>query len=315
MNERVMNRYNIVDKENQVLEQKNMKVERRVFSELRDLTNQSIIEKKQVSMIPVSRLEPIKEEIKVEEYYYELYEHFLKNEIKYLPCDDFMKKQRDVTYQMRGTLIDWIIEVHLKFELCTETLYLCINIMDRFLSLKEISRSKYQLLGITSLWISSKYEEVYLPELSEFIDICANAYSKEEFIKMERLLLETLEFNLTVCTNITFLNEYFHYFKDLNIQYSCYYLSELSFLEPKLLSLKPSLLSSCFLFLSLKFFKNLEFWSEDLKKLTGYSFYQLNDTVNIILNLLKNNSNWKSIFKKYSHQKRNSVSLFIQKYL
>jgi cyclin B len=42
-----------------------------------------------------------------------------------------MKKQSDINEKMRGILIDWLIEVHLKFRLLPETLFLTITTIDR----------------------------------------------------------------------------------------------------------------------------------------------------------------------------------------
>lgn len=319
------NHTQLIGKENQIKESKPTveKVQRKAFV---DLSNQvqgpkqqqiqaPFIEKKNVLLKEEIKTVLLKkeEEIGLEDYFEDIYEYFKKHETKYLPKTDYMKYQTDISYTMRGTLIDWLVDVHLKFELSTETLYLCINIIDRFLSVKEISRSKLQLLGVTSLWIASKYEEIYLPDLEEFLDICANAYSKDEMIKMEKVVLETLNFNLTISSPITFLEKYLKMIEiDLNVKYSCLYLAELCFLEPSLISLKPSLIASCCLYLSLKFFKNLNYWS--LEKETGYQLKDLDESVNIILKLLKNQSNLKAVMKKYSHQKRNQVSTLIQKY-
>ena len=83
---------------------------------------------------------------------------------------------------MRAILIDWLVEVHLKFKLLQETLFLTINIIDRFLERVTLSKSKLQLLGVTALFIASKYEEIYPPELKDFIYITDRAYSKEELL-------------------------------------------------------------------------------------------------------------------------------------
>lgn len=61
---------------------------------------------------------------------------------------------------MRSVLIDWLVDVNTKFTLYTETLYLTINIIDRYLERKFISKKKLQLLGVTSMLIASKYEEI-----------------------------------------------------------------------------------------------------------------------------------------------------------
>jgi hypothetical protein len=86
---------------------------------------------------------------------------------------------------MRAILIDWLIEVHLKFKLLPETLFLTINLIDRYLEKQVIPRTKLQLVGVTSMLISSKYEEIYAPEVRDFVYITDKAYSKEEILAME----------------------------------------------------------------------------------------------------------------------------------
>ena len=81
---------------------------------------------------------------------------------------DYMVNQPDINAKMRGILVDWLIEVHRKFELMPETLYLTINIVDRFLCVKAVSRRELQLVGISSMLIASKYEEIWAPEVLFF---------------------------------------------------------------------------------------------------------------------------------------------------
>jgi hypothetical protein len=45
----------------------------------------------------------------------------------------YMEKQNDINEKMRAILVDWLIEVHLKFKLLPETLFLTVNIIDRYL--------------------------------------------------------------------------------------------------------------------------------------------------------------------------------------
>lgn len=78
---------------------------------------------------------------------------------------DYMDSQPEINERMRAILIDWLIQVHYKFELSHETLYLTINIIDRFLSLKTISRKELQLVGMASMLIASKYEEIWAPQV------------------------------------------------------------------------------------------------------------------------------------------------------
>ena len=78
---------------------------------------------------------------------------------------DYMHLQTDVNEKMRAILIDWLIDVHQKFELSPEALYLTINLIDRFLSVKIVPRRELQLLGMSAMLIATKYEEIWPPEV------------------------------------------------------------------------------------------------------------------------------------------------------
>ena len=97
---------------------------------------------------------------------------------------------------MRAILIDWLIDVHKKFKLRSQTLFMTVNIIDRILEKVEVAKHRFQLLGITSLFIASKYEEIYPPELDRFTYVCADAYTNEDLLNMESKVLEILDFNL-----------------------------------------------------------------------------------------------------------------------
>jgi hypothetical protein len=66
---------------------------------------------------------------------------------------------------MRAILVDWIIEVHHKFELMHETLYLTMYIIDQYLSLQPVLRRELQLVGVSAMLIACKYEEIWAPEV------------------------------------------------------------------------------------------------------------------------------------------------------
>ena len=57
-----------------------------------------------------------------------------------------MEKQNKLNEKMRAILIDWLVEVHHKFKLVPETLYLTVNIIDRYLDIVEVARDKLQLV-------------------------------------------------------------------------------------------------------------------------------------------------------------------------
>ena len=83
---------------------------------------------------------------------------------------------------MRTVLVDWLIEVHLKFKLLPETLYLTVNLIDRYLALESVSRKRLQLIGVTAMLIASKYEEIYPPEIKDFVFVTDQAYNRDDVL-------------------------------------------------------------------------------------------------------------------------------------
>ena len=113
-------------------------------------------------------------------YVQDMYKHFKSRESATSVRPLYMESQPHINDRMRSILVDWLVEVHLKFKLVPETLYLTINLIDRYLAEKEVSRPRLQLVGVTALLIASKYEEIYPPELRDLVYICDRAYSRNE---------------------------------------------------------------------------------------------------------------------------------------
>lgn len=99
-----------------------------------------------------------------------------------------------VTSKMRAVLIDWLIQVHLKFHLLQETLYLCVQIIDAYLQAQDVPKMQLQLVGVTAMFIASKYEEMYVPAIDDFVYMTDNTYTKAEIRQMEISILKTLNF-------------------------------------------------------------------------------------------------------------------------
>ena len=95
---------------------------------------------------------------------------------------------------MRSVLIDWLIQVHLKFHLLQETLYLCVQIIDAYLEAQDVPKMQLQLVGVTALFLAAKYEEMYVPAIEDFVYMTDNTYTKSEIRQMEISILRTLNF-------------------------------------------------------------------------------------------------------------------------
>ena len=251
------------------------------------------------------------------EYIDEIYLHLKSVEKNNLPIENYMNIcQTDINEKMRIILVNWIIEVHFKFRLLSETLFICINIIDRYLSKKDINRKYLQLLGVTSLFIACKYEEIYSPSSKDLIFMTDNAYKIEEMIKMENDILNIVHFDLTYPTSLRFL-EIYRYYLDLdeNNFFRCSYLNEICLINYSLCSFSPSLIACACLYLNLKsnilYFKGYN--EEQLFQTTGYSKIDINNCLNRLIKAVSKieepDNKFTAVKKKYSLEKYKKVSI------
>ena len=126
----------------------------------------------------------------VTDYVEDMYTHYRGKELETSVRPTYMEGQPHINERMRSILVDWLVEVHLKFKLVPETLYLTINLIDRYLERAEVSRPKLQLVGVTSLLLASKYEEIYPPELRDLVYICDRAYTRQD-LRFPRIVRST----------------------------------------------------------------------------------------------------------------------------
>lgn len=172
-------------------------------------------------------------------------------------------KQTDIHEKMRAILIDWLVDVHLKFKLVPETLYLTINLIDRYLEKEDVNRQKLQLVGVTAMLIASKYEEIYAPIVKDFVYITDNAYTKQNILDMERKMLMVLDFNISFTSTFRFLERLTKIAKTEPILFNLSrYFLELALVDHKMLKHKPSQLAASALYLSMKMIKISNPWSE-----------------------------------------------------
>lgn len=116
----------------------------------------------------------------VVDYVDEIYTYLRDLESKFRPKSGYMRKQRDINHGMRTILVDWLVEVAEEYKLNTHTLFIAVGYIDRFLSEMSVQRGKLQLVGVTSMLLASKYEEIYPPAVDEFVYITDNTYSREQ---------------------------------------------------------------------------------------------------------------------------------------
>lgn len=132
----------------------------------------------------------------------------LKTENKWNHDHTYMASQENINESIRSTLVDWMIQIHYNFKLLPETLFLTINMIDRYMSKHQIQKREVQLIGIASLLTVTKYEEIYPPLLKDFVFISDNTYKSNEILEMEKKILFSLDFDLSLTTSYRFLERF-----------------------------------------------------------------------------------------------------------
>ncbi|KAH7815290.1 putative cyclin A [Monocercomonoides exilis] len=144
---------------------------------------------------------------------------------------------------MRAVLIDWLADVNNEFRFHPETLFLCVNFIDRFLSAVPVRRGRLQLLGITSLFVAAKFEESVIPPVKDsFLWACDSSVTSEELMKMEQFLLNTLHFSLCAVTPHHFIHRFLKAtaYASPDTPVLAFYYLELSLLDHSMLCFLPS---------------------------------------------------------------------------
>lgn len=92
------------------------------------------------------------------EYFDEVMGTMLERESEEMVATNCLWRQGDITEVMRTALLDWLVEVHLKFKMFPQTLFIVVAILDRYLSKKPVTKDQLQLVGTAALFIAAKYE-------------------------------------------------------------------------------------------------------------------------------------------------------------
>lgn len=217
-------------------------------------------------------------------YQDEIFAHLSATEERSLPRADYMTHQTDINYKMRAILVDWLVSVHLKFKLMPETLFLTVNLIDRYLGKRVVNRQQLQLVGVTGMLLASKYEEIYPPDIKEFVYITDKAYTREQVLQMEGEMLSTLEFELTFPSAWRFLERAVRLANlEETYRYFARYLLELSLVEYHMLRHRSSLLAAAVTYIAMKVQRRDSTWTLPLTTATQYTESQLQPAIKDLL--------------------------------
>lgn len=207
----------------------------------------------------------------------QIYLNMRKEETRLKVSPTYLKEVQqpnEVKDTSRAFLVEWIIDVHRKFRLVPETLYVTVFLIDRYLSLKQIRKNQLHILGVTSLLIATKYEEIYPPELKDLLSVSENKFTRAEVLEMEKDMLLTMQFDVTAPSAYRFLERFRKLTSTVNdsrVFFLAQYLQEIALLDASLLQYNPSEIAAAALILSCKCIKKQHAWNREMEKATDYS--------------------------------------------
>jgi len=246
------------------------------------------------------------------DYVKDIYYYLNALEKKYRVSTTFLERKL-VSAKMRSILIDWLIQVHMKFHLLNETLYLCVQVIDAYLEAMDVTKMQLQLVGVAAMFVACKYEEMYVPAIDDFVYMTDNTYTKSEIRQMEISILKTMNFMLCKPLPLQFLRRFSKAGRADPKQHTlAKYFMELSLHDAEFASFDPSYLAACSLCLSFKLLDGPA-WSRQLE---FYSTYKLSALVSgmqkvarLVLKAQESDYKYKAATNKYSASKFMRISL------
>ena len=196
-------------------------------------------------------VDDLEDPLMVAEYVVEIFDYLKDLEAKTLPNANYMDHQEDLEWKMRGILVDWLIEVHTRFHLLPETLFLTVNIIDRFLSAKVVQLDRLQLVGVTAMFIASKYEEVLSPHVANFRHVADDGFTEQEILSAERYVLSALNYDLSYPNPMNFLRRISKADSyDIQTRTLGKYLMEISLVDDRFMCYPPSQIAAGAMYLA-----------------------------------------------------------------
>ncbi|XP_038224852.1 G1/S-specific cyclin-E1 [Dermochelys coriacea] len=139
----------------------------------------------------------------------DVWKNMLNKEQTYVREKHYMQKHPLLQPKMRTILLDWLMEVCEVYKLHRETFYLAQDFFDRFMATQQnVVKTLLQLIGISSLFIAAKLEEIYPPKLHQFAYVTDGACAEDEILSMELIIMKALNWNLNPLTVVSWLNIY-----------------------------------------------------------------------------------------------------------
>lgn len=214
----------------------------------------------------------------ISEYFDEIYQNMLLDEIKFYQKinSDYLSNQPKINIKMRAILVDWIIDIHNHYNFEQKTLFNTIYIIDAYLSKNIIETKNFQLLGLSSLLISCKENEIKYPNLNIFVRMADNAYNAKQIINMEKKIMKCLDFGFLgpTCDEFFDINAEYFNFTEKQKFFGKYFLDS-SLIDYNFIQYKPSTIGIACCYIVMKFFK-----LDDINSILNNTNYDIKDIKN-----------------------------------
>lgn len=244
----------------------------------------------------------------------ELHLKLLRDETLFLADPNYMSTQADLNPRMRAILVDWLVEVHMRYRLRPETLFLTVNLIDRYLSRAAVARQQLQLVGVVAMLIAAKFEEIHPPEVQDFVFITANSYTRDEVLQMECTMLTAVNLELVVPTPAHFLDFLLvgaHCTRSEEVRrHLTAYIMELALLDTSMMVHTPSTVVASALLLSNELLGHLPAWPASLAQRARKTEAVIRNSAEQLRGLLAAapRSPLQAVRNKYSHPAFRSVA-------
>ncbi|KAJ2743289.1 B-type cyclin [Coemansia sp. BCRC 34301] len=247
----------------------------------------------------------------VPEFSDDIFGYMRELELRLMPNPRYMARQSSLSWSTRAVLVEWIVQVHERFELLPESLYLAINCMDRFLSTKEIAVSKVQLVGAVCLLLATKYEEIHVPSIKDIEFMIEGSHKINEILQAERYVLRMLNFDMGWPGPLSFLRRISKADAyEPTTRTLAKYLMEVTLMDERFIGVPCSKIAAIAHYLAMRFLdKGL--WTRAHAFYSGYFESELVPYMPVLVRQLLEPAKHRAIFEKYTSRQYMRASEYV----
>jgi hypothetical protein len=242
----------------------------------------------------------------------EVYRFMRTAEATNLPSPQLFEHQENIVPRMRATVLDWIVDVHRKMQMHTDTLYLTVFLIDQYLTTTSIHKAQFQRLACAALVLAAKSGEQRPPTLTDLVELADRSFTVGALSRMEADLFASVQFHVDPILPSMFLKRFLRLANaDLELMMLAHFISETALLEAEFIGIVPSLMAAAVVWLALFVLRGPNTWDASIANDTGYRTEELKDLVQRLLQAVTASATarFQAVRKKYGSEHTRRVSL------